>query len=123
MLKWCNDICFQNVIYDEDFPGKNYDSICWTIIPLNQFSIITYNKYIQIFRSITRRSDESSFKASLLYPSCNFIIETLFSECYAVIFTLYSVTCSDLDRRYWERVVYLNAFSDVKLLAYLEINR
>ncbi|VDO38690.1 unnamed protein product [Brugia timori] len=74
-------------------------------------------------RSITGRSVESSFTTSLLYPSCNFIIETLFSECYPVIFTLYSVNCSDLDRRYWERVVYLNAFTDVKLLAYLEINR
>ncbi|VDK74250.1 unnamed protein product [Litomosoides sigmodontis] len=74
-------------------------------------------------RTTTKRSGDSSFAASLLYPSCNFIIETLFSECYAVIFTLYSVNCADLDRRYWERVVYLNAFTDVKLLAYLEINR
>ncbi|KAL3985791.1 MORN repeat family protein [Acanthocheilonema viteae] len=73
--------------------------------------------------STTERNDESSFRASLLYPSCNFIIETVFSECYAVIFTLYSVNCADLDRRYWERVVYLNAFTDVKLLTYLEINR
>uniref|UniRef100_A0A0R3RQ12 MORN repeat-containing protein n=1 Tax=Elaeophora elaphi TaxID=1147741 RepID=A0A0R3RQ12_9BILA len=73
--------------------------------------------------STSERSDEPSFRSFLLYPSCNFIIETLFSECYAVIFTLYSVNCADLDRRYWERVVYLNAFTDVKLLAYLEINR
>lgn len=78
---------------------------------------------MQVFRTTTKRSDASSFGASLLHPSCNFIIETLFSECYAVIFTLYSVNCADLDRRYWERVVYLNAFTDVKLLAYLEINR
>uniref|UniRef100_A0A915PCI9 Alsin helical array domain-containing protein n=1 Tax=Setaria digitata TaxID=48799 RepID=A0A915PCI9_9BILA len=74
-------------------------------------------------RSTAEESNESSFKVSLLHPSCNFIIETIFSECYAVIFTLYSVNCVDQDRRYWERVVYLNAFTDVKLLAYLEINR
>uniref|UniRef100_A0A1I7VSJ6 Kinase domain-containing protein n=1 Tax=Loa loa TaxID=7209 RepID=A0A1I7VSJ6_LOALO len=75
-------------------------------------------------KSITKRSEEvMSFRISLLYPSCNFIVETLFSECYAVIFTLYSVNCADLDRRYWERVIYLNAFTDVKLLAYLELNR
>ncbi|VDM93027.1 unnamed protein product, partial [Onchocerca ochengi] len=74
-------------------------------------------------KNSTKRNDEPNFRVSLLYPSCNFIIETLFSECYAVIFTLYSVNCADLDRRYWERVVYLNAFTDVKLLAYLEINR
>ncbi|OZC08588.1 MORN repeat protein [Onchocerca flexuosa] len=74
-------------------------------------------------KNSAKRNDEPNFRVSLLYPSCNFIIETLFSECYAVIFTLYSVNCADLDRRYWERVVYLNAFTDVKLLAYLEINR
>ncbi|CAG9533077.1 unnamed protein product [Cercopithifilaria johnstoni] len=69
------------------------------------------------------RNDESNFRASPLHPSCNFIVETTFSKCYAIIFTLYSVNCADLDRRYWERVVYLNAFTDVKLLAYLEIKR
>ncbi|VDO60975.1 unnamed protein product [Onchocerca flexuosa] len=33
------------------------------------------------------------------------------------------LNCADLDRRHWERVIYLNAFTDVKLLTYLEINR
>ncbi|KAM3716834.1 ALS2 C-terminal-like protein [Dirofilaria immitis] len=78
---------------------------------------------MQVFKIAAERSDESSFVASVLYPSCNFIIETFFSECYAVIFTPYSIICTDLDRQYWKRVVYLNAFTDVKLLAYLEINR
>ncbi|VDN17554.1 unnamed protein product [Gongylonema pulchrum] len=74
-------------------------------------------------RTPSSQEEELNSSALFLAPVCNFIIETFFSQCYAVIFTLYSVNCADQDARYWERMVNLNAFTDVKLLAFLEINR
>jgi len=54
-------------------------------------------------------------------PSCDFIIHHLFSQCYAELFIMYSVRCEEMDRKYWERVVYLNAYTDARLLKYLDV--
>uniref|UniRef100_F1KQV4 Alsin n=1 Tax=Ascaris suum TaxID=6253 RepID=F1KQV4_ASCSU len=60
---------------------------------------------------------------SVLTPACDFIVEHLFAQSYAIIFTIYSVSCAEADKRYWDRVVFLNAHTDVKLLTHLEVNR
>ncbi|KAK0414097.1 hypothetical protein QR680_007146 [Steinernema hermaphroditum] len=56
-------------------------------------------------------------------PACDFVLNSLFAECYAVLYTICSVSCAEMDRKYWERVLYLNAHTDVKLLTYLEVDR
>lgn len=33
------------------------------------------------------------------------------------------MSCAEADKRYWDRVVFLNAHTDVKLLTHLEVNR
>uniref|UniRef100_A0A914C621 VPS9 domain-containing protein n=1 Tax=Acrobeloides nanus TaxID=290746 RepID=A0A914C621_9BILA len=58
---------------------------------------------------------------SVATPCCDFIINYLFSQCYAEIFTMYSVRLEEKDKKYWERVVYLNAYTDARLLTYLGV--
>lgn len=58
---------------------------------------------------------------SVATPSCDFIINYLFSQTYAEIFTMYSVRLEEKDKKYWERVVYLNAYTDARLLTYLGV--
>ncbi|VDM44427.1 unnamed protein product [Toxocara canis] len=59
----------------------------------------------------------------VLTPACDFIVEHLFAQSYAILFTIYSVSCAEADKRYWDRVIFLNAHTDVKLLTHLEVNR
>ncbi|CAD5223419.1 unnamed protein product [Bursaphelenchus okinawaensis] len=54
-------------------------------------------------------------------PCCDFIINYLFSVCYADLFTVYSERCEALDRRYWERLLHLNAHTDAHLLRYFDV--
>jgi hypothetical protein len=56
-------------------------------------------------------------------PCCDFIINYLFSQCYADLLTIYTVRCQETDKKYFERVVYLNAYTDARLLKYLEVSR
>ncbi|KAI1720916.1 MORN repeat domain-containing protein [Ditylenchus destructor] len=65
------------------------------------------------------KTTENDFQVAT--PSCDFIIHHLFSQCYAELFIMYSVRCQEMDKKYWERVVYLNAYTDARLLKYLEV--
>lgn len=56
-------------------------------------------------------------------PCCDFVIHYLFGQCYAELFTMYSVKCHDMDKTYWERVVFLNTATDAKLLSYLGVEK
>ncbi|VDK17872.1 unnamed protein product [Anisakis simplex] len=74
-------------------------------------------------RSCSSRRSAQAEDLSVLTPACDFIVEHLFAQCYAILFTIYSVSCAEADRRYWDRVMFLNAHTDVKLLTYLEVSR
>lgn len=54
-------------------------------------------------------------------PCCDFIIHYLFHACYADLFTVYSERCEAMDRRYWERLLQLNAHTDAHLLRYFDV--
>lgn len=69
--------------------------------------------------SVTSENTGDDFTVST--PCCDFIINYLFSQCYAELFTMYSVRLEEKDKKYWERVVYLNAYTDARLLTYLGV--
>uniref|UniRef100_A0A1I7YJN5 VPS9 domain-containing protein n=1 Tax=Steinernema glaseri TaxID=37863 RepID=A0A1I7YJN5_9BILA len=72
---------------------------------------------------LTPKHHEHDDSFSVPTPACDFVINSLFAESYAVLYTMCSVSCADMDRKYWERVLYLNAHTDVKLLTYLDVDR
>lgn len=96
-------------------PGSSVDPS-----PRRQGSIEDVSSGSSRQRQHTKHNED---RKSVLTPACDFIVGHLFAQCYAVLFTMYSVRCAEADRRYWERVVYLNAYTDMKLLTYLEVNR
>ncbi|KAE9555619.1 hypothetical protein FO519_001197 [Halicephalobus sp. NKZ332] len=65
----------------------------------------------------------SSEEFTVATPCCDFVIHYLFGQCYAELFTMYSVKCHEMDKRYWERVVFLNTATDAKLLSYLGVEK
>uniref|UniRef100_A0AC35F2T7 Uncharacterized protein n=1 Tax=Panagrolaimus sp. PS1159 TaxID=55785 RepID=A0AC35F2T7_9BILA len=65
----------------------------------------------------------SSDDFTVATPCCDFIIHHFFGQCYAELFTMYSVKCNEMDRRYWERVMFLNTATDARLLSYLGVEK
>lgn len=57
----------------------------------------------------------------LATPYCDFLIDLLFANCYANLFTLYSETCVAADNRYWTRIMQLSSYTDAHLLRYLDV--
>ncbi|CAD6189657.1 unnamed protein product [Caenorhabditis auriculariae] len=72
-----------------------------------------------------RRTSSSSIenRTKIYIPLCNFVYEDFFLHCSPVVFTICSLASNERDDIYWNRVVYLNAHTDMKLLSYLEVPR
>uniref|UniRef100_A0AC34F041 Uncharacterized protein n=1 Tax=Panagrolaimus sp. ES5 TaxID=591445 RepID=A0AC34F041_9BILA len=68
-------------------------------------------------------SSTSDSDFTVATPCCDFIIHHFFGQCYAELFTMYSVKCNEMDRRYWERVMFLNTSTDARLLSYLGVEK
>ncbi|CAJ0577096.1 unnamed protein product, partial [Mesorhabditis spiculigera] len=56
-------------------------------------------------------------------PACEFLYAFLFPRVSPIIFTIYSLSSAELDAIYWNRALYLNAHTDVKLLEYFQVPR
>uniref|UniRef100_A0A7E4ZVT4 Cullin domain-containing protein n=1 Tax=Panagrellus redivivus TaxID=6233 RepID=A0A7E4ZVT4_PANRE len=56
-------------------------------------------------------------------PACEFVLESLFSKCYADLFTMYTIKSQELDQRYWYCVSALNSVTDVRLLKHFGVDQ
>ncbi|KAI6186395.1 Kinase domain-containing protein [Aphelenchoides besseyi] len=63
----------------------------------------------------------NSSTAVLGTPCCDFLINVLFRDLYADLFTVYSERCQAADKRYWDRVLQLNSHTDAQLLRYFDV--
>lgn len=67
--------------------------------------------------------EENARSTLLATPSCDFLVDYLFSECYSTLFTLYSEKCQTSDNRYWTRIMYLSSYTDAHLLRYFDVKK
>lgn len=86
---------------------------------------ISHSKMYTNLKKTLSNTNSISFEAEKLIqrPCCDFILNYLFLQCYADLFTMYSVRCEESDQKYWEHVCHLNAYTDDRLLNYLDVDR
>ncbi|CAI4229766.1 unnamed protein product [Auanema sp. JU1783] len=68
-------------------------------------------------KSSSKQTDKFRFPV----PANDFVNDAFFSRCGPVLFSIFSLYNKDVNDRYWERTMYLNNFTDVKILRYLSV--